>query len=250
MLKERIQASVKNKAWSRCCFRSNHNLAIRNYVLENAAISGSTVFQGTLYEHLVVRELSEKLAMEKLVVCGGSYDAGIDIRGKWPLEKIYNVCKRKFELDDNAAKKVTVAGASFKPIVHKLEGQKPFKPLNVLVQCKAFTSAKITGKEVRETMGAFSSAVPSAKKNQYMLVLSSPNFLTRDGLNVMNGLAIPLVYVRVELLKSHQGWYDIENSGKLQNYYENEYASKLLRGCGVMQWLKFREYKQVKSSTA
>ncbi|SCU91583.1 LAME_0E13058g1_1 [Lachancea meyersii CBS 8951] len=234
----------KHRIWMRCCLRRNHNSAIRKYLKENVGIAGSTVYQGTLYEHTVARELGEKLAMQQLEICGGSYDAGIDIRGNWPLDTIYNVSKDKRTLEDGVAKKVSVCGAQFKPVIHRLESQKPFKPLNVLVQCKAFTSAKITGKEVRETMGAFSSAVPSHKRNQYMLVLGSPNFLTRDGLNVMNSLAIPLIYVRIEMLKLHQGWYDVENSGKLQNYYENEYASKLLQGCGVSHWLKFRQYNR------
>ncbi|CEP62300.1 Rrg7p LALA0_S05e02454g [Lachancea lanzarotensis] len=231
--------------WSqRVWTRSNHNSAIRKFLKENEAIAGSTVYQGSLYEHTVARELAEKLSMKQLEICGGSYDAGIDIRGTWPLDRIYNANKDKSS-SVLVAKKVSVCGAQFKPIIHRLgTPNKPFKPLNVLVQCKAFSSAKITGKEVRETMGAFSSAVPGNKRNQYMLVLASPNFLTRDGLNVMNGLAIPLIYTRVEMLKPHQGWYDVENSGKLQNYYENAYAAGLLEGCGVSHWLKFRQYNR------
>ncbi|SCU98331.1 LAFA_0G17194g1_1 [Lachancea sp. 'fantastica'] len=233
------------RVWTRSCARKTHNSAIRKFLKENEGIAGSTVYQGTLYEHTVARELAEKLAMKDLKICGGSYDAGIDIRGTWPLDTIYHANKKGSTSADTVAKKMSVCGAQFKPIIHKLETQKTtFKPLNVLVQCKAFSSAKITGKEVRETMGAFSSAVPGSKRNQYMLVLGSPNFLTRDGLNVMNGLAIPLIYVRVDMLKRHQGWYDVENSGKLQNYYENEYAAGLLQGCGISHWLKFRQYNR------
>ncbi|SCU90019.1 LADA_0F01310g1_1 [Lachancea dasiensis] len=234
----------RNRVWTANC-RKNHNTAILKYLRENKAIVGSTLYQGALYEHTVARELGEKLAMDSLEICGGSYDAGIDIRGEWPVDKIYNRCRDRLKLDGSSIpKKMTVSGAQFKPIFHKLNSGREFKPLHVLVQCKAFTSAKITGKEVRETMGAFSSAVPASKRNQHILVMSSPNFLTRDGLNVMNGLAVPLLYVRVEMFKSHQGWYDIEGTGKLQNYYENEYASNLLQGCGVSHWLKFREYRR------
>ncbi|KAM3160251.1 Required for respiratory growth protein 7, mitochondrial [Lachancea thermotolerans] len=228
-----------------CFKRLAHNLAIRKYLQNNIAIADSTVFQGTLYEHTVVRELSEKLLVKNLEVCGGSYDGGIDIRGKWPVDQIFKTARERFDLSAEFPKKASVNGAQFKPVRHKLDSKSPFRPLNVLVQCKAFKNAKITGKEIRESMGAFSSCVPASRRTQYVLMLSSPNMLTRDGLNVMNGLAIPLVYIRVEMLKSHQGWFDLENSGKLQNYYENEFASRFLQNCGVSQWLKFKLYQSL-----
>ncbi|CUS20911.1 LAQU0S02e01178g1_1 [Lachancea quebecensis] len=232
-----------------CVKRLAHNMAIRKYLQNNTAIANSTVFQGTLYEHTVVRELGEKLLMKNLEVCGGSYDGGIDIRGKWPVNQIYETARERFELSADFPKKVSVNGTQFKPVRHKLDTKSSFRPLNVLVQCKAFKNAKITGKEIRESMGAFSSCVPASRKNQYVFMLSSPNMLTRDALNVMNALAIPLVYVRVEMLKSHQGWFDLENSGKLQNYYENEFASKFLQNCGVSLWLKFKLYRSPSQKT-
>ncbi|SCV99455.1 LAFE_0A03554g1_1 [Lachancea fermentati] len=223
--------------------RRVHNEGLRKYIEENTRISKSTVFQGTLYEHTVMRELRDKLLIEKMEMCGGSYDAGVDIKGKWPLNKIYDAVNSSHGLTKDVPKRISVNGCSFKPLKHKLMAPAPFKPLNVLVQCKAFKNTKITGREMRELMGTYSLNVPSNKRNQTVFIMSAPNLLTRDGLLVMNSLAIPLIYARIEMLKSHQGWYDLEYSGKLQNYYENEYASKLLDDCGIHEWLKSAAYK-------
>lgn len=220
-----------------------HNDTLKKFIHENSHIAGSTVFQGTLYEYTVMRELKNKLCMDKLRRSGGSYDHGIDIKAKWPLDRIYSVINDQIGLVKEVPSRVLVNNTIFKPLKHKLTEGKKFKPLDVLVQCKSFTSSKITGKEIRELMGAFAYNVTSAKRNHTVIIMSSPNFLTKDGLQMMNSLTIPLVYLRIEALKSHQGWYDLDYSGRLLNYYENEYASKLLDDCGVQQWLKLAAYK-------
>lgn len=46
------------------------------------------------------------------------------------------------------------------------------------------------------------------------------------------------------MLTAHHGHYDLQDSGRLQNYYENEYAAQLLNGCGVTEWIKFKQYQK------
>ncbi|SCU84939.1 LAMI_0C09494g1_1 [Lachancea mirantina] len=233
------------KLISRCVFkRLNHNSSLRAYIAANSRIAGSTLFQGTLYEHTVVRELEEKLLMEKLKVCGGAFDKGVDIRGKWPIERIFEAFNQCLdETDDHGSKRVTVNGTNFKPLRYKIDNS-TFKPLNILVQCKGFKHSKITSKEIRESVGAFLLNVRDVKRNATIFFVASPNLLTRDGLMAMNSLAIPMIYIRVGMLKSHQGGYDLENTGKLSNYYENEFAVKLLEGFGIDVWLKTQSYKR------
>lgn len=215
--------------------RCIYNDAIQQFIQQNQLISQSSVFQGSLYEHTVIRELGEKLGMTKLQKVGGANDRGVDIKAYWPIEKIYDRMNALMNLEQIVLpKRCKVNGATFKPFRDKIHTEK----LKVLVQCKAFTSSKVAPKEFRELVGTFSSLVSSSQRNKTVIMMCSPNMLTKDGLNLINSIRMPLVFLRIEMLQLKDGIYDVANSGKLVNYYENEYASMFLQGCGIKEWLK------------
>lgn len=223
--------------------RYSSNNAILRFIRQNQEISQSSVFQGTLYEHTVMRELSEKLNMIRLQKVGGSHDRGVDIRGRWPLACLFGQVNKVVSLD-NVPKRCKIHGTALKPLRCKIdENEGKLEPLNTLVQCKAFSGSKVSPREFRELVGTFASLVPDSQRNRSIMMMCSPNLLTRDGLSLINTVKVPLIYLRIEMLRQIGNCYDVENSGRLLNYYENDYAATLLRGCGIKEWLKLSLYK-------
>ncbi|CCD24875.1 Rrg7p NDAI_0E00590 [Naumovozyma dairenensis CBS 421] len=232
------------------CKRWVHNDSIISFIRNNAAISQSTVFQGTLYELTVLRELAEKLGMTSLEKVGGAHDGGVDIKGTWPISNLYKKLEAITHISDELStipKRSKVNGRVFRPLIHRINDDillgKQFAPLKVLVQAKAFRTTKVSPKELRELVGTFSSMVPDTKRNSTIILMCSPHMLTKDSLNLINNVKLPLIYLRIEMLRSlNDGSYDIEKSGTLLNYYENEYASKLLEGLSIQRWLTLKLY--------
>lgn len=223
--------------------RFSSNGAILQFIRNNPEISHSTVFQGTLYEHTVMRELGEKLHMIELQRIGGSNDRGIDIRGRWPLDFVFDRVRRVVSLEE-VPKRDKIHGSALKPLRRKLDEKRgQLEPLKVLVQCKAFNALKVSPKEFRELVGTFASNVPDTQRNSTVIMMCSPNLLTKEGLNLINTVKLPLVYLRIEMLKRISDGYDLPNSGRLLNYYENDYAAALLQGCGIKEWLNLSLYK-------
>lgn len=218
------------------------NEAIRGFIKENQSIAQSSVFQGTLYEHTVMRELQEKLAMTKLQNTGGANDHGVDIKGSWQVGRIYDAMNPILQLDSlEIPKRCMVNGATFKPFRHKMSTGAELK---ALVQCKAFTSSKVAPREFRELVGTFVSLVPNAQRNKTVIMMCSPNMLTKDGLSLINSVRMPLIYLRIEMLQQEEAGYNFIDSGRLLNYYENEYAAQFLQGCGIKEWLKLAMFKK------
>ncbi|QHS76388.1 Rrg7p [Saccharomyces paradoxus] len=227
----------------RRCF-NNH--AIHTYVKQNAAVAHSTVFQGNLYEYTVMRELSEKLRMTKIRKTGGAHDGGVDIKGNWPVDDIYwktSSLIPSSEIANNTKRTNSQNGFVLKPLKYRIIDD-TFEPLKVLVQCKAFTKSKLSPREFRELVGTFTSLVSHNQRNKTVCIMCSPHLLTKDTLKLINNISLPLIYLRVEMLKEKtDGDFDLINSGRLVNYYENSYASTLLQDCKIPEWLKLGVYK-------
>ncbi|QLQ81860.1 hypothetical protein HG537_0G01140 [Torulaspora globosa] len=220
--------------------RWQSNSTIKRFIDENRAIAHTTVFQGTLYEHTVMRELEGKLAMTNLRKTGGANDRGVDIRGSWNISKVFNTMSPILKLDQTEIPaRCKFNGVTFKPFRHKLPRE---TQLNVLIQCKAFTSSKVAPREFRELLGTFTSQVSNSQRNKTAIMMCSPNMLTKDGLSLINSVSMPLIYLRIEMLRQRGTEYDID-SGRLLNYYENEYAAQFLQGMGIKEWLKLSMFK-------
>ncbi|EHN00079.1 YOR305W-like protein [Saccharomyces cerevisiae x Saccharomyces kudriavzevii VIN7] len=233
---------IRNYLGRRCL----NNSAIQAYIKQNAAVAHSTVFQGNLYEYTVMRELSEKLRMTKLQKIGGAHDGGVDVRGNWPVDYIYVKTSSlipSLETTDTIKRTNSQNGFVLKPLKYRMVDH-TFKPLKVLVQCKAFTKSKLSPKEFRELVGTFTSLVSSSQRNKTVCIMCSPHLLTKDTLKLINNISLPMIYLRVEMLKEKpDGEFDLRNSGRLVNYYENSYASALLKDCRISEWLKLGIYK-------
>ncbi|QEU59166.1 Rrg7 [Kluyveromyces lactis] len=215
---------------------------LQKYIVANEGIANSTVFQGTLYELTVVRELMNKLRLEDMQVVGGSYDGGIDIRGKWNVLPLTKAIETQIQFDE-LPKRLKLPTTSIKPWKHRA---KPDKYLDCYIQCKAFNSDKVTGRQVRELIGSFSMQVPARKRNSSIMIMSSPTLFTKDGIRLFNEATIPMVFTKVDMIQRlADGSFDVKNSGKLQHYYENDYASKLLANCGIKEWLKLKGYESL-----
>lgn len=224
------------------------NAAIESYISQNKKTVGSTVFQGTLYENVAMRELHDKLHMRNLELIGGAHDGGVDIIGDWPISPIYSKMEQLLgEYPEDIPKRCAVNGARLTPIVNKIRTDGEIKPLQTFIQCKALASSKVSPKELRELVGTFSSLVASSKRDKSVVIMCSPHLLTKDGLKLINNVRIPLIYLRIEMLRllnDQELAYDLENSGQLLNYFENEYARKLLQGCRIDEWLKLGIYSR------
>lgn len=214
-----------------------------DYIVSNAEIASSTVFRGTLYELTVMRELTKKLGLQNTQLIGGAYDHGVDIKGKLDVLPIITAVEKMIALEEELPKRVRVGKSSIKPWRARI---KSAKFLDCYVQCKAFNSDKVTGRQVRELMGTFAMRVPPAKRTSSLMVMSSPTLFTRNGLEVFNNAQVPMIFTQVGLLqKGEGGTFDFKNSGQLMQYYENEYASKFLLNCRIKEWLKLRAYDSI-----
>lgn len=226
---------------------STHNSVLTKFINENQNIMNSTVFQGNLYEYTVMRELHHKLFMSDLNKTGGAHDGGVDITANWNLREMYKrvqevVDLKKMYPQGTIPEKVKLKSGTLTPLVHKITHKEDIK-LNVLIQCKAFNKAKVTPKEFRELIGTYNSMVPRKKWKSTVMIMCSPHLLTPDGLKLINNIDISLIYLRIsQLNKSSDIAFDLDKSGKLLNYYENDAANKLLQGCGVKECLKLNLY--------
>ncbi|CCK71372.1 Rrg7p KNAG_0G03150 [Huiozyma naganishii CBS 8797] len=228
-----------------CVKRHIHNDTIRSFIELNKLIAHSTLFQGNLYEHVVMREVQNKLLIDNIEKIGGAHDGGVDLQGLWSVHEIYSRVNKVIPLSDRKTpRKEKLHGTSITPLALKLaEKGSESKPLNVLIQCKAFSTSKVALKELRELVGTFFSKVSSKNRRSSVIMMCSTQLLTKHAIDLINGLPIPLMYLRIEQLKQMEnGQYDVDNSGKLVSYYENVYARKLLQNCGIDEWLKLEMY--------
>lgn len=227
--------------------KSIYNDLLAKYINENKNIMHSTVFQGSLYEHVVMRELSTKLLMEDLKKVGGAHDGGVDILAKWDLKKIYSSVSKDVDLSkmyplDKIPKRVKLKSRVLSPVIHKLTKGDNVE-MNVLIQCKSFNKSKVSPREFRELIGTYNALVPPKRWKSCIMVMCSPHLLTPDGLKLINSIDWSLIYLRIgQIYQFSDKSFDLYNSGKLLNYYENNVTSKLFKGCGIQEFLKLGLY--------
>ncbi|KAH3903182.1 uncharacterized protein SCODWIG_03910 [Saccharomycodes ludwigii] len=175
-------------------FQSKYIQLIKNYIKSSNGIKrGSTVFQGTLYEYTVMNEVSQ--------------------------------------LFDNKISDLLKIGGSYD---HGIDIVGKYLQKNtLLIQCKCFQKQKLTGKEIREFMGAVSmfkelNSIKNNDNQQVLSLIASPNLITKDGILVMNKLPIPMVYLQISKLKvdtfATQGIKPM--TGKIIAMYENDCSLK------------------------
>lgn len=216
--------------------------SLSNFIRDNQTIINSTVFQGTLYELVTMKELKNKLGMESLVQVGGAHDGGVDILGKWALNPIFTKMNSLFKLSENYGVNIPlkdkIGKLTIEPLYHRLITDKIVK-LDTIIQCKSLTKSKLAPREVREIMGTFVSKIPIRKRKSTIAFICSPNLLTKDAIKIINELPIPLIYLRIsQLERIDKNDFDLEKTGHLLNYYENDYAQKLLQNCGIRELIK------------
>ncbi|KAH3677211.1 hypothetical protein WICMUC_001792 [Wickerhamomyces mucosus] len=227
MIRQPLINCIRSKSTSISSLLSYNDLeSYFKYAKTTDLRTDSTAFIGTSYELLVLRELTSKFGIYESLHMGGSYDNGIDIQGKWNLNK-YRPNK---EINEQIIP-MSINGRKIKPILERKSSI-----VDVLIQCKNY-SKKITAKEIRELSGIFNFNVPSTKKNKTFSILASPNYLTPQGISQINKVDIPIIYIQFSKLKqiSNNDKYDLQcyKGGHLLNFYSNDYARALLMGTNI-----------------
>lgn len=186
--------------------KSVYNSKIIDFLKNSSIPKTSTVFKGTLYEHTVVRELEHKF--HNFGLASGALSN--------------QLCGQpSSETQSNKLSDLEIIGGSFDhgiDIIGQLKGSLT----KLLVQCKCFSKQKVTGKEIRELVGATSMYKTMNSQFESLSVLASPNTITKDGIQVMNKIPIPLIYLQVSMLNVR----DLDQSGQILSVYENDYCYK------------------------
>lgn len=219
--------------------------------IENKSMQ-TTVALGSLYEILAQETMTKKLDMQDLQVCGGSFDEGLDIFGKWNLQAYYkgnNKSWQDYEPDDLALKRIhekLVTPILKNSTEFRETFQLPVKPssttLNngakVLIQCKN-TKSPISAKVVRELAGIyfFHVRTQADSKNTFMFLVAAKK-LTKQARVQFDTANFPLIFCRISPLKVKsfkQDPYDLKSwtGGKIKEFYCNAYSNHLLRGLDV-----------------
>lgn len=186
--------------------KSVYNSKIVDFLKNSTIPKTSTVFKGTLYEHTVVRELEHKFHKFGFI----SGDSSNHFHGS-PSNKT----------QPNKLSDLEIIGGSFDhgiDIIGQLNGSLT----KLLVQCKCFSKQKVAGKEIRELVGATSMYKTMNTQFESLSVLASPNTITKDGIQVMNKIPIPLIYIQVSMLNAK----DLDQSGQILSVYENDCSYK------------------------
>lgn len=216
---------------------SNPSRQINDFIRSNQKIAQSSVFQGTLYELTVMKELANKLLMSNLSKVGGANDKGVDIIGDWNVNGISQ--KMNTLLKNNKDVKF-------------LSERNPF---GIFVQCKAFKHTKVSPRDLRELVGTYTALAGQsffgekdiANTKQNLIFMCSPNLLTPQGIKLINTVRIPIIYIRIQLLPVTNIPFSEEelnkNLGQLLNYYENIYAQEILQDCFIDNWLNLKMFE-------
>lgn len=171
-----------------------------NYCRQESVNLNSTLFHGTLYELYSKMVLENHFHCTDLIRTGGSYDNGVDIFGKWALNK--------FSAEDVDT------------------------DINVFIQCKNL-SKKIAAKEIRELSGIYdfhvkkSAGSKATKKNFFFLM--APHNLTSQAITQVNQLKFPLIHFQLKPLTHSPSDLVNINFGSLESIYLNQAARKLLK---------------------
>lgn len=211
---------------SRRIFKPSNVTEYLDYAKQTNLNPTSTVFRGTLYE-LKVKQVLESLSIQKLKHVAGSFDNGIDLKGKLDLGNFR--LQDSNEIDDEI-----VHGNVIRP---NLKNKKRNK-FNILVQCKSY-NCKLTAMEIRQMSGIFHINSTSTKSS--ILFLCSTYQLTKQGLQHFQILDIPLIYVQISpyTLQSNlvEDPYSEENyiGGQLLRFFPNDCCEPLFSGSSYLE---------------
>ncbi|KAI5957842.1 RRG7 [Candida theae] len=199
--------------------------------------TNSTVFRGTLYEYYVKNLLETKLHAKYMVRCGGSYDNGIDIIGKWDLLPFYQESLRLSR--DGTEQKLYTSSLLHHLPNSSLQKRPPISLSNdvhLVVQCKN-TKKRPGAAEVRQLSGVLEYHKFHKKRTVMMMV--SPHPLTLQGISQLNKSSYSMVNLVASPLSNASDEYDYEHwkGGDLMSVYLNRTATKVLSGLRMEQQL-------------
>ncbi|KAI5957272.1 RRG7 [Candida jiufengensis] len=186
------------------------------YCLENNINTESTVFKGTLYELYVKQYLESKFHAKDLIKCGGSYDNGVDIIGKWDLNPFYN-------------KSLNFAETTKKLHSKSLVNSLPNIDIQLLIQCKNFKK-KLGASTIRELSGVLD-YYKFNKKSTFMFIVS-PQPITNQAISQLDKSSFGIINLSISTLKNNIDHYnyDLWKGGELKSIYLNKMARNLLDG--------------------
>jgi hypothetical protein len=218
--------------------------------LVNKSLQTSTT-RGTLYELLAKQILNAKLNMVDLMCCGGANDQGLDIFGKWDLEKFHDHTKpvpaaqlKLIRLHERLVTPILRATIEYHATTETPTKRTPKKSLhkaaNVLIQCKN-TKSQITAKTIRELAGIYfyHTKTPKDAKNTFMVLAAAKN-LSKQARVQFDTANFPLVYCRIAPLQIKDldsDPYELDNwqGGVLSEFYCNIFANQMLKALDVEQ---------------
>ncbi|KAI5959266.1 RRG7 [Candida pseudojiufengensis] len=185
------------------------------HCLQNNINTESTVFKGTLYELYVKKYLESNFYAKDLIKCGGSYDNGIDIIGKWDLDSFLNN-----SLSFQSSKKLHSKSLANEPIQNDIQ---------LLVQCKNFKK-KLGASTIRELSGVLD-YYKFNKKSTFMFIVS-PQPITNQAISQLDKSSFGIINLSISTLKNNIDHYnyDLWKGGELNSIYLNKIARNLLDG--------------------
>lgn len=200
----------------------------------------STVFQGTLYELYVKQFLTRHLNAKGLIKCGGAYDNGVDLMGKWDLMPYYKVSEALGTISRaNECSLIHSQGFQNTPLETKLSLK---NDINLLVQCKNYRK-KLSASTVRQLAGILEYHQLSllSKASTFMFIVS-PHGITEQATTVLDKLLYPLASIGIAPLRNtgnSEQLYDYDSwcGGELNSIYLNQMARQVLSGFCMEQQL-------------
>lgn len=219
---------------------SHYSKQIVHYLKNCKTARNSTVFKGKTYEHAVKRELAFKLLPfcdKKTLNLADTHFETSHTHLLKGYDKDDTQSPRNFSLLVNYYNEnMKVVGQCFDKgvdIVGSLDSR-----IVVIVQCKNYTTKKITGREIRECVGITSLYKTTNFQQESLTIIASPSGITKDAIEDMNKFPLNLLYVQVSHLHvpmdlKLQSTEDAQNlmtklseSGQLIGFVENKKCYK------------------------
>lgn len=182
----------------------------------------SMVFKGTLYELYCKYVLETVFYGSNLIRNGGAYDNGVDIFGKWQLDR--------FDKQDIPSKLPATA-------LMKNPKVDLTRDINIFVQCKNHDK-KMTAKVIRELSGIYDFHIKQGRVSLMtnFMFLMSPHILSKQAITQLDKAKFPLLHFQLEPLElidhQHSTLSDFKY-GQLNPIYLNPMARKVLSGFNI-----------------
>lgn len=197
----------------------------------------STIFKGTLYELSAKAFLEQWLHCKDVIKVGGSYDYGIDLRGKWNLREYWNRVAVNNPRELKSFGQLLKASDAYKTDVGSTSNKLSLKnDINILVQCKNYDQ-KVKASVIRELIGIYHFHINKKKDFvlNYIFLISLHN-LTKQAQLEIDKIDIPVVHCKLKPLHFIGGdVYDITNwtGSDLDSIYLNKLSRKFLTGLSL-----------------